>query len=102
MAFQQSDDIVFILGIQRIKIYHLLVTVVTEVSCDIINPGNTTTHSGSEVTSGFTKNQGVPASHVFTTVIAYTFYNCSGSRVPYGKTFARHTVDEQVPGSGAV
>src|SRR5690606_18083748 len=91
-----------IFGIQRIKVYHLLVTVSTEVARYVINPGDTTAHTSSKVTACFAQDQRTSSGHVFTTVVTDTFHNGRSSGVSYRKTFACHAVDKEMTGWCAI
>src|SRR5690606_13233851 len=97
-----SDDAVFVFGIQRIKVYHLLVTVSTEVARYVINPGDTTAHTSSKVTACFAQDQRTSSGHVFTTVVTDTFHDGRSSGVSYRKTFACHAVDKEMTGCCAI
>src|SRR5687767_3653722 len=59
---------------------------------------NTTTHSRSKVSSGFSENYHTSASHVFASVITHSFnYGCH-SRITNAETFSRLTTNKGFTG----
>mmetsp|Transcript_25687 Transcript_25687/g.55269 ORF Transcript_25687/g.55269 Transcript_25687/m.55269 type:complete len:298 (-) Transcript_25687:4002-4895(-) len=68
----------------------------------IINVGNTTTHSCTKVTSCLTQYHEISTRHVLGTVVASTFNNSQGTRVPHAKAFASLTAEECLARGGSI
>ena len=84
------------------EFHHIHVAEIVEGVVWVVDVGNTTTHTGSEVTASLAKYNHTPASHILTTVITSALDDGYGSRVSDAKTLTDLSVDIQLSACSTV
>jgi hypothetical protein len=84
------------------KLNHLLVDLTLEVTLHVKNIGDTTRHTGSEVSAGRSENENTTTSHVLATVVTNTLDDSSGTGVSDSETLSTHTTEEGLTAGSTV
>ena len=81
--------------LNQVYLNHIHVTEIVEIVVLVPHVGNTTTHSGSEISTRFTKHYNTTACHIFATMVASTLDNSNSTRVAHTEALAHLTIDIQ-------
>lgn len=84
------------------ELHHLHVAEIIEVVVLVPHVSHAATHSGSEITSGFSQYHDPSSGHVFATVVAYTLYHGLHTGIADGEAFAHPSVDIYLAVSSAI
>ena len=84
------------------EFYHLHIAIVVEVVVLVPYIGQTTGHTGREITPRRAQDNDPAACHILTAVVSRSLHNSGRARVAHCKAFTRASVDEDLAGSGSV